>query len=141
MQCEWRTYLLELFMCCAYLIPTFLSGRMLLSRGRATDYTVMARFHYRPRPATIANLWTIRYRSQSTCHCGTPQLIALATVSYPIPALRAREAALGLDKLSASERLEFINQNVRTISRVIVHPTFRSLGLAGLLVRSILHHA
>ncbi len=32
-------------------------------------------------------------------------------------------------------KLAFVNQNIRTISRVIVHPQFRSLGLASRLVR------
>jgi ABC-type ATPase with predicted acetyltransferase domain len=39
--------------------------------------------------------------------------------------------------MSVRERIAFVNGNVRTISRVIVHPQFRGVGLASRLVRRI----
>jgi len=50
-----------------------------------------------------------------------------------------RRAALGL-RGSLGDDLRFINRHVRTISRVIVHPQFRSLGLSSLLVRCLCKH-
>src|SRR5207302_8084626 len=51
----------------------------------------------------------------------------------------ARRRALGLHG-SLAEELRFINANLRTISRVIVHPQFRALGLSSRLVRCICKH-
>jgi ABC-type ATPase with predicted acetyltransferase domain len=48
-----------------------------------------------------------------------------------------REWAFGLGGLSYREKILFANANVRTLSRVIVHPQFRSIGLASLLVREV----
>src|SRR5207237_8984428 len=56
---------------------------------------------------------------------------------YPTPAHRVRDRVLGLSGPRYGERLRFINAHVRTISRVIVHPQFGSLGIASLLVRRI----
>jgi ABC-type ATPase with predicted acetyltransferase domain len=39
-----------------------------------------------------------------------------------------------------NRHLCFINRHIRTISRVIVHPQFRALGLSSLLVRCICKH-
>ena len=116
-----------------YELPTCLPGQLILSRGHAADYATLARFHYRPnRPATWAQVWTIRHSPR------TP--IALAVLSHPTLACHIRDRALGLGGLSVSERHLFINTHLRTISRVIVHPTYRSLGLATALVQCLLHH-
>jgi ABC-type ATPase with predicted acetyltransferase domain len=48
-----------------------------------------------------------------------------------------REAVLGLSGPRYGEKLRFVNAHVRTISRVIVHPQFRALGIASRLVRRI----
>ncbi|HYO10723.1 MAG TPA: hypothetical protein VER17_17290 [Tepidisphaeraceae bacterium] len=66
------------------------------------------------------------------------QLVAVAVLSYPTPQLRARERALALVGPRYGAKLAFVNAHVRTISRVIVHPQFRSLGLASALVRCVL---
>lgn len=122
-----------------YHIPTFLPGALTLCRGAAADYRELARFHYRGRgPAAFADVWVIRFLP----HCAdADQLIAVAALSYPIPALHARDRALGLAGMDDARKLAFLNQNLRTISRVAVHPTFRSLGLARLLVRCLIHHS
>ena len=45
---------------------------------------------------------------------------------------------MGLSGPRYGEKLRWINAHVRTISRVIVHPQFRSLGIASQLVRRVL---
>jgi ABC-type ATPase with predicted acetyltransferase domain len=40
--------------------------------------------------------------------------------------------------LAYRERLRWANENVRTISRVIVHPQFRGIGVAAEVVRCVL---
>jgi GNAT superfamily N-acetyltransferase len=65
------------------------------------------------------------------------QVIAVGVLSYPTPALRAREREIGLAGPRYGSKLKFVNQHVRTISRVIVHPQFRGMGIASVLVRRI----
>lgn len=128
-----------------FLIPSYLPGRLRLARGTAADYESLARFHYRHgAPATFADVWVVHFHAHARDGDPDPQEqsvpVAVGVLSYPIPALRAREKALSLVELTPEQRLEFINGHVRTISRVAVHPTYRSLGLARVLVRCILYH-
>lgn len=116
---------------------TFAVGNLhfVLGAGRRRDYVALERFHYRRgSPATFAAVWTIR-------HIPWPQPIAVAVLSYPTLCLHVRNRVLGLAGMDPADRFRFVNRHVRTISRVIVHPTFRSLGLAPLLVRHILNNA
>jgi ABC-type ATPase with predicted acetyltransferase domain len=48
-----------------------------------------------------------------------------------------RDIAFGLSGKSYGEKIRFANANLRTISRIIVHPQFRSLGLATKLIRCL----
>ena len=65
------------------------------------------------------------------------QLVAVGVLAWPTPASLARERVLGLGGPRYGAKLGFVNAHVRTISRVIVHPQFRGLGLAARLVRRI----
>jgi GNAT superfamily N-acetyltransferase len=68
-----------------------------------------------------------------------PRLAAVGVLSFPTLRHLTRERALGLAaSLSHRERLAFTNAHVRTISRVVVHPQFRGLGLASELVRKLI---
>lgn len=117
-------------------IRSVLPGRLLLGRGTWREYLELERFHYRAgRPATVAGVWIVRYFAPR-CRNGT--VVAAAVLSYPTLACAARDSALGLERLERTARIRFVNANVRTISRVVVHPTFRSLGLARRLVMEIL---
>jgi hypothetical protein len=139
-----------------YPLPQFLPGKLVLEPGTARDYTALEQFHYiASRPATWAAVWTIRY----TPHCGyrahpapshdpdtrapAPQMsrpVAVGVLSYPVPSCRPRERILGTGSLTRLQKLAFVNQQVRTISRIIVHPQFRSLGLSSILVRCLCDH-
>jgi len=118
------------------ILKSILPGRLLLHRGRWKDYLVLERFHYRSaRPATVAGVWIVRYCPPRS---PTASVVAAAVLSYPTLACAAREEALGLCELAPRARISFLNRSVRTISRVVVHPAFRSLGLAQQLVGHIL---
>lgn len=117
-------------------------GRFELTRGTPADYAGLERFHYRAgRPATWAGVWVVRYRvkHKDIKHKeeNVGRVVAVGVLSYPCVNCAARDRALGLGGLSAEARLGFVNQNVRVISRVVVHPQFRSMGLASWVVRSI----
>jgi GNAT superfamily N-acetyltransferase len=120
-----------------------LPGRIIFRKGTFADYLALERFHYRKaRPATVAGIWVALHRHRAVAPSGAghirTRLAAVAVLSYPTLACAARDKALGLHYLDPAERIRFINANVRTISRVIVHPTYRSIGLAAALVRRIL---
>jgi GNAT superfamily N-acetyltransferase len=78
-------------------------------------------------------------------HCATrieeqrvPRLAAVAVLSYPTIRSSPRERALGLRDAAPRDRAAFVNGHVRTVSRVVVHPQFRALGLASALVRKLI---
>ena len=120
-------------------IPTVLPGRLLIGRGRWADYRDLERFHYRPgKPATCALVGVIRYVSVGL-HSKGARMVAAAVLSYPAPSCSPRRAALGITG-TRDDELHFANRHIRTISRVIVHPQFRALGLSSLLVRWLCKH-
>lgn len=115
-------------------LPEFLPGTLAIVRGNAADYRTLARFHYLAGPpGTRAAVWTVRYTPSDAGISSCPA--AVAVLSWPTPCHRWRYKALGLTDFKYGERLTWGNANLRTISRVIVHPQFRALGLAGTLVR------
>jgi GNAT superfamily N-acetyltransferase len=119
-------------------LQTFLPGELRLTRGTARDYRALERFHYRPKsPATWAGVWVVHYDEGSSMS----RPVAVAVLSYPTVNSAARDRALDLAGWEPRRKLGFVNRHVRTISRVIVHPQFRSLGLASQLVRQICDEA
>jgi GNAT superfamily N-acetyltransferase len=134
-------------------LPDFIPGTLTLRRGSSRDYAALEQFHYiQRRPATWAAVWVIQYHSVRAyrsvehpvrfdgCPTGASRPVAVGVLSYPVPSCRLRERVLGIERLSRREKLRWINRNVRTISRVIVHPQFRSLGLSSILVRCLCDH-
>ena len=152
------------------LLPDFLPGRLVLERGTGSDYRSLAAFHYAAgAPATWAAVWVVRYvekcarvkenfkgvsecgsfgvnsaRTPTRRHSHTPtqssaRTVAVAVLSYPVPSCRPRQRWFGFGA-SRKENLTFANANLRTISRVVVHPQFRSLSLSTLLVRCLCEH-
>src|SRR4051812_42913036 len=119
-------------------LETFLPGQLRLTRGTPQDYRALERFHYRTKsPATWAGVWVVQYQENAS----PSRAIAVAVLSYPTVNSNARDRALHLAHWPARRKLAFVNRHVRTISRVIVHPQFRSLGLASRLVRCVCEKA
>jgi predicted GNAT family acetyltransferase len=107
--------------------------------GTPDDLRALSRFHYRPgTPATIVQI--LRAAPPSSARGPSPLAIlaiSLPTLNSSWRAMAWPELAAGPDKATHARRL---NDQLRTISRVIVDPRVRGLGLARRLVRHYLHH-
>jgi GNAT superfamily N-acetyltransferase len=133
-----------------YSLPTFLPGELSLQRGTVRDYIGLEQFHYLPkRPATWADIWRIcymplpgggRHGRVFPVFPVAPRVVAVGVLSYPVPSNKARERYLHRTGFTRRQNLTFANANLRTISRVVVHPQFRSLGLSTILVKCLCDH-
>lgn len=81
-----------------------------------------------------------RRRAKATVLPVGSRLVAVGVLSWPTAVNRGRDRVFGLTGKTFGEKIHFANANLRTISRVIVHPQFRSLGLATALVRCLCDH-
>lgn len=124
--------------------------RLRLRPGTAGDYASLAEHHYRAaRPATITRVFTLhdpsptvadRFRGRDEPASETGRPVAVLVESLPSLSCRLRDAALfgRYASLPARQRARLLNAEVRCISRVIVDPRYRGLGLAVRLVRHAL---
>ncbi|GIW77560.1 MAG: hypothetical protein KatS3mg104_2623 [Phycisphaerae bacterium] len=109
----------------------FLPGKILIRTGGVREYRMLHRFHYRTGfPATWSLVRVAWFERQ-----GDLRPVGVVVLSYPTPFQSSRQRVFGMKSWSLSDRLKWINQNLRTISRVIIHPQFRSIGLARRLVQ------
>ncbi len=111
-----------------------------IERGTIRDYRALSRFHYLTGPpAAHKRVWTIR-APVDAMHPGTPEVAAVLVVSPPVLCCRGRNVATGKRYVSPDRRAStgLLNAEIECISRVVVHPIYRSCGLAVRLVRHAL---
>jgi GNAT superfamily N-acetyltransferase len=105
--------------------------------GTLPDYQCLSRYHYRQTAlGPIAGIWAVRNRMTSPYIQNEP--IAVIVYTYPAPNLAARNIATRkfFCHKDRAKGLAQLNQHVRCISRIIVEPQWRGLGLASWLVRA-----
>jgi len=102
------------------------AGEMYVAEGSREDYEKLARFHYREAKGLVATqkIFALK-RGEET--------VGVIVYKYPAIATFGRGKAFGR-KLS----LEEINRDLALISRVIVHPKYRTIGLGVKLVKETL---
>lgn len=110
-----------------------------LTPGTVADYQSLCRYHYRDaKLGPIAGVWTLR---QASPYCRSErEVVGVIVYTYPAPNVAARNAAVGgyfqgADNIANLRRL---NRCMRCISRVIIEPRWRGLGLATWLVQETL---
>jgi hypothetical protein len=103
-------------------------------QGTRADYQSLSQYHYREcHLGPYAFIYALKGKFRTAA-----KLEAVGVIVYAMPTAGAQMRSkampflVGLDRHT---RLAILNRNVRTISRVIIEPRFRSLGLAGRLVR------
>ena len=99
--------------------------------GRLDDYRRLARYHYRDSHLGPASAVFVLSRTGSE----TP--VGVIVYSNAPAVLQLRNIATGnvFVGLDRSTQLALFNANIRRISRVIIEPRFRNVGLASRLVR------
>src|SRR5262245_44767027 len=116
--------------------PSFLPGRLALADGTCGDYDALSAHHYLAgRPATFAMIRIVRFIPRNRPAESRP--VAVGVLSYPVPSCAGRERFFSRTRFTRDQNLRFANRHIRTISRVIVHPQFRSIGLASILVHDL----
>jgi hypothetical protein len=112
-----------------------LSRKIRIVEGRYDDYKELARYHYRDaKTGPFTNIFTLEPKQHSYLDAKT---IGVIVYSMPNPCLELRNVATnnfftGLDR---NTQIALLNKTVRRISRLIIEPRFRGLGLAAHLVR------
>lgn len=107
---------------------------IIIERGHADDYAALARYHYRAgRPARPVHILRAR-------DADTGSAVGVLTISMPTLNATWRQLAWPqtFASLSAKQNAEAVNRHLRTISRLIVEPRYRALGIARRLVRAYL---
>jgi GNAT superfamily N-acetyltransferase len=119
-----------------------------IERGTFEDYKRLSRFHYKgSRPGAITGVFRIVHRAPTVVgrylnrHDET-QVVGVLVRSLPQLSCQLRNIATqnrycGLPLRDAAVLL---NREVRTISRVVIDPQWRGMGLAVRLVRQALEH-
>jgi hypothetical protein len=111
--------------------------RLRIVPGTLDDYGRLAHYHYRDGSlGPLAGIFALKPVSPlSGLSCR--DTVGVIVYTMPAASLELRNAATGnfLTGLDRSTQLALINRNIRCISRVIIEPRFRGLGLAVRLVR------
>lgn len=107
--------------------------------GNAAQYASLAAFHYRDKTlGPVTNIFAMVEENPRR----KPFVPAAGVIVYrpPVPNLGIRNIATGgfFSGLDRASGLQLLNEHVRCISRVIIDPRYRGLGLASRLVRETL---
>ncbi|MEX2216644.1 MAG: hypothetical protein WD768_21200 [Phycisphaeraceae bacterium] len=127
-----------------------LESSLRLRGGDARDYEALSEHHYRAsRPATMTRVLVLEHATPALAarfgSCDAkPQAAGVLVESLPPLNSSLRDWALherfgSIRDLKA--RAAVLNREIRCISRVVVHPQWRGLGLAVRLVRAALASA
>ena len=104
-------------------------------KGTRADYKSLSHYHYREsHPGAAVAIFALKGKFRTATKLETVGVIvySMPTAGAQMRNVATGECFAGLDK---GTRLKLINKNIRTISRVIIEPRFRSLGLAVRLVK------
>jgi hypothetical protein len=108
-----------------------------IAPGSMADYKALAEYHYRSaKCGPTAAIFALKPH-RPLPGLPTNQPVGVIVYSMPAPALELRNIATGnvFAGFDRRTQLDLVNANIRCISRVIIEPRFRSLGLAARLVR------
>lgn len=108
--------------------------------GCCEDYRKLSAYHYRDSQlGPFAAIFTMKPNKALAAQLDTT-VIGVIVYTMPSPGLELRSMATGnlFAGLDRGTQLALTNRNIRCISRVIIEPRFRGLGLASRLVSETL---
>jgi ABC-type lipoprotein export system ATPase subunit/GNAT superfamily N-acetyltransferase len=110
-------------------VPALLED-VTIEEGTTADWRAFSAYHYKSRhPGAVDRVFVMKMH-------GEP--VGVAVYAYPQRQLRLRNLATCgryTGSLTASERLRLLNREVRVLSRCVLDPRLRGLGLGARLVR------
>jgi len=119
-------------------------------------WKALEEFHYRPgRPGAVERVYALRWRAGGPpgrgaawrglggAVGGREEVLGVIVYAMPLAHVALRNAATGgrYAGWRRGEGMALLNREVRRISRVVVHPRVRGVGLAARLVRETLPRA
>ena len=107
-----------------------------ITNGTLDDYNQLAKYHYRS-----SKLRCFAAIFKMLARIGNKKIpVGVIVYSMPTAGLELRNVALGniFSGFDRATQMALINKNIRRISRVVIEPKFRCLGLASRLVRETL---
>lgn len=113
--------------------------RIVFRAGTWEEYRGLARFHYVPgKPATVAGVWVAEHVPGVVMRgMGEVREVAGAVVwSWSGAWCRERDRVFGMERWGLRERLARLNAEFRVVSRLVVHPRYRGLGVGVGLLRA-----
>lgn len=113
------------------------TSKLEIVAGGASDYEKLAHYHYRDsKLGPFAAIFALKPKRSSAGRLGT-QTVGVIVYKMPSPNLELRNIATGniFSGFDRATGLALVNKTTRCISRVIIEPRFRGLGLASTLVR------
>lgn len=125
------------------------ASSLVMRSGTRADYEALAEFHYlRAKPVTATRVLvmedsrvTVAERFRIRNPSPDPRIVAVLIESYPALGCALRdEATAGRYRgwRARGDAARLLNAEVRCISRVVVHPQWRGVGLAVKIVRHAL---
>jgi GNAT superfamily N-acetyltransferase len=117
-----------------------------IQAGTLADYAALRDFHYRSGPpGAVKRIFVARYDGPGLGGDDAAHEMHAGVIVESLPSLGCSLRTLALPgRFHCGNRsldAASLNRDLRTISRVIVHPIFRSVGLAVKLVQHLLAHA
>lgn len=110
-------------------------GAVCIEKGSVEDYSKLSRFHYRSKDESVSEGLRIRDCYKLLLN---DQLIGVIVYSNSYLNLKPRNKVFGRRYVYTpgdSHKARLINREIARISRVIIHPKFRGIGLGAFLVR------
>jgi GNAT superfamily N-acetyltransferase len=119
-----------------------------LEPGEFGDFKRLASFHYRSvRAGAVTTAYRLRYAAPTVVgrylsRASEQRIVGVLLRCLPHLACRLRDVATGNRYRGFGQKAaaEMLNREVRTITRVVIDPQWRGLGLAVRLVRHALEH-
>ncbi len=120
--------------------PAWIGGRWRLTTGTPADYKLLAKWHYRAgQPATWCRVVVVRHERPGVPAPVGDVVAAVGVLSWPTICSRGRFETFDLDRRDYRHLARWANANIRTISRVIVRPSYRGAGLAKAVISELIH--